>query len=301
MNSLQAGIRRFCARKTGLAGLVLLALMLALALIGPWLVPQNPYDPAALDILDARLQPGSAAGDPAHALHYWLGSDAQGRDMLSAICFGLRISLLVGLGSSGIALVIGLLLGIAAPLAGRLADTLLMRVVDLQLAFPSILIALVLLAIFGPGVDKIMLALIASQWAYFARATRASVLVELSRDYIAAARLLRLPRWRIVLFHLLPNCLPPLLVVATLQLAAAISLEATLSFLGIGLPPTEPSLGLLIANGFQYLLAGDYWISTFPGIALLLTLLGIQLVADRLGELWNPRADHYPSAAGASA
>ena len=290
MNRLHAGVRHFCVRKTGLAGLVLLALMLALALIGPWLVPQNPYDPAALDILDARLPPGSAGGDPILALHYWLGSDAQGRDMLSAICYGLRTSLLVGLGSSSIALVIGLLLGMAAPLAGRHADALLMRVVDLQLAFPSLLIALILLALSGPGLDKIMFALIASQWAYFARATRASVLVERSKDYIAAARLLRLPGWRIVLFHLLPNCLPPLLVIATLQIAAAISLEATLSFLGIGLPPTEPSLGLLIANGFQYLLSGDYWISTFPGVALLLTLLAIQMVADRLRELWDPRA-----------
>lgn len=289
MKALAAALRRFCSSKTALAGLLLLALMVALALVGPWLVPQNPHDPAQLDILDARLPPGSAAGDPANPLHYWLGSDGQGRDLLSAICYGLRISLLVGVGSSGMALLIGVLLGLVAPLAGRHVDAVLMRIVDLQLAFPSILIALVLLALSGPGVDKIMLALVASQWAYFARATRAGVLVERSKDYIAAARLLRLPRWRIVLFHLLPNCLPPLLVVATLQMAAAISLEATLSFLGIGLPPTEPSLGLLIANGFQYLLAGDYWISTFPGIALLLTLLAIQLVADRLRELWDPR------------
>jgi peptide/nickel transport system permease protein len=157
------------------------------------------------------------------------------------------------------------------------------------LSFPAILIALVLLSVLGQGVGKIITALFAVQWAYYARTTRSAALVERSKDYIEAARLLGLSTPRILFRHLLPNCLPPLIVVAALQVAAAISLEATLSFLGIGLPITEPSLGLLIANGFRYLLVGMYWISFFPGIALVLLIVSINLVADRLRDALNPR------------
>lgn len=274
-----------------LIGLILLGSMVLLAVSGPLWAVHNPYDPAQLDILDARLPPGSTSGDPARPqVHYWLGTDDQGRDMLAAIAWGLRISLLVGLGSTALALLLGTVLGVAASWLGRWPEAVLMRLVDLQLAVPSLLIALVLLAVFGPGLDRIMLALVASQWAYFARTVRASVVVERQRDYMTAVRLLRLPWYRQLFVHLLPNCLPPLLVVATLQLAAAIGLEATLSFLGIGLPVTEPSLGLLVANGAHYLLSGEYWISTFPGLALLLTLLGIQLLADSLRDRLAPRA-----------
>lgn len=280
------GVLRFLLTSRRAAfGLLLLGLVAVLALSAPLWAVHNPYDPAQLDILDARLPPGSVSTDPVRSdVHYWLGTDDQGRDLLAAIGYGLRISLLVGLGSTGLALVIGVLLGLTASALGRGFESVLMRLVDLQLAIPSLLIALVLLALFGPGLDRIMLALVASQWAYFARTIRSMVVVERQRDYMTAVRLLRLPLWRQLFVHLLPNCLPPLLVVATLQLAAAIGLEATLSFLGIGLPVTEPSLGLLVANGSQYLLSGEYWISTFPGLALLLTLLGIQLVADRLRE-----------------
>ena len=161
--------------------------------------------------------------------------------------------------------------------------------VDLQLSFPAILIALILLALLGRGVDKVILALVIVQWAYYARTVRSSAIVERRKDYIDAARCLALSDRRIMFRHLLPNCVPPLIVVATVQIAQAIALEATLSFLGVGVPITEPSLGLLIANGYDYLLSGSYWISLFPGIALVVTIIAINLVGDRLRDVLNPR------------
>jgi peptide/nickel transport system permease protein len=220
---------------------------------------------------------------------YWLGTDDQGRDMLSAIFYGLRISIGVGVTATLCALALGATLGLLAAFFGGLVDAVLMRVADIQLSFPAILIALVLLAVLGQGVDKIIIALVAVQWAYYARTVRGSALVERRKEYMEAATCLALPASRIVFGHLLPNCLPPLIVVATVQVAAAITLEATLSFLGLGLPITEPSLGLLISNGFTYLLSGKYWISFFPGIALLVTIVSINLVGDQLRDVLNPR------------
>jgi peptide/nickel transport system permease protein len=276
----------FAASRVALAGLALLALILLVALFAPLISPQNPYDLARLELLDSRLPPGShsATGDV-----YWLGTDGQGRDMLSAILYGLRISVGVGMASTLCALAIGVSLGLAAAWFGGWIGTLIMRLADLQLSFPSILIALVLLALLGQGLDKIILALVAVQWAYYARTARASALVERRKEYIEAATCLALSHARIVFRHLLPNCLPSLIVVAAVQIAAAIMLEATLSFLGLGLPITEPSLGLLISNGFTYMLSGNYWISVFPGIALLLAIVSINLVADRLRDVLNPR------------
>jgi peptide/nickel transport system permease protein len=164
-----------------------------------------------------------------------------------------------------------------------------MRIVDIQLSFPAILVALILLAVLGQGTGKIVVALVTVQWAYYARTVRGTALVERRKEYIEAARCLALSHRRVVFRHLLPNCLPPLIVVGTVQVAHAIALEATLSFLGIGLPITEPSLGLLIANGYQYMLSGKYWISFFPGIALLLTIVSINLVGDQLRDVLNPR------------
>ncbi|MFO1329158.1 MAG: ABC transporter permease [Rubrivivax sp.] len=280
--------REYAQSRAAVASLLLLAAVLLVALLAPWLSPQNPYDLAQLDILDAKLPPGSAAADGrAHA--YWLGTDDQGRDMLSGILHGLRISLLVGTLSTVLALTLGLLAGLAAAYFGGWVDALVMRVVDLQLSFPAILLALILLAIFGQGLDKVIIALVAIQWALYARTVRAAALVERDKDYMEAARVLALPRWRQVLRHLLPNCLPPLIVVATVQVAHAISLEATLSFFGLGLPITEPSLGLLISNGFNHLMSGRYWISFYPGVALLVTILAINGVADRLRDVLNPR------------
>jgi peptide/nickel transport system permease protein len=277
----------FADNGLALAGAVLLGALIALALIGPWLVPQNPYDLAHLDILDARLAPGTASGD-GH-MHYWLGTDGQGRDMLSAIVYGLRISVAIGLISTVCAALIGVTLGLVAGYRGGRVDALVMRLADIQLSFPSILVALILLAFLRPGLANVVIALVAVQWAYYARTVRATALVERRKDYIQAARGFGVSTSRIVFRHLLPNCLPPLLVVATLQIAAAITLEATLSFLGLGVPITEPSLGLLIANGFQVLFAGKYWISIYPGVALALLIVALNLVADRLRDLADPR------------
>jgi peptide/nickel transport system permease protein len=168
-------------------------------------------------------------------------------------------------------------------------DAIVMRFVDIQLSFPAILIALVLLAMLGQGVGKIIVALVTVQWAYYARTVRSAAIVERQKEYVEAAQVLALSRTRIVFRHLLPNCLPPLIVVATVQVAHAIQLEAALSFLGLGLPITEPSIGLLISNGFQYLLSGKYWISFYPGLALLLTIVAINLVADQMRDVLNPR------------
>lgn len=276
----------FLTDRLAVFGFALLLLIVLSALVAPLVAPQNPYDLAQLDVLDARLPPGSAAGD---GKTFLLGSDEQGRDVLSAILHGLRISLGVGALSTFIALAIGGMVGLWSAYKGGRWDSVIMRVVDLQLSFPAILIALILLAALGQGIGKIIAALVTVQWAYYARTVRGTALAEKGKDYIAAAQGLALPTHRVLLRHLLPNCLPPLIVVASVQVAHAIALEATLSFLGLGLPITEPSLGLLIANGYQYLLSGKYWVSFFPGVALLLTIVSINLVADRLRDVLNPR------------
>jgi peptide/nickel transport system permease protein len=274
--------------KLAVVGLVVVAIFLLAALFAPFIAPQNPYDLAQLDIMDGRLAPGSQSMGGAV---YLLGTDDQGRDLLSAILYGLRTSLLVGITSALIALVIGASLGLMSAYVGGRLDSVLMRIVDIQLSFPAILIALIFLAILGQGVDKIILALVVTQWAYYARTIRGSALVERKRAYVDAARSMALPDRSVLFRHILPNCLPPLIVVVTMRVAYAIMLEATLSFLGIGLPVTEPSLGLLISNGFEYLLSGDYWISFFPGLALLLLIVAINLIGDALRDILNPRRE----------
>jgi len=270
------------------AAIVVFGIMLFIALFAPWISPQNPYDLMIVDVMDSRMRPGEKS---LTGMTFLLGSDGAGRDMLSAIFYGLRTSLAVGVMSGLIALCIGMSVGLSAAYFGGRTDSLIMRVVDLQLSFPAILIALILLSILGKGVDKIIIALVIAQWAYYARTVRASALVERRKEYIEAATCLALSHRRIVLRHLLPNVLPPLIVVGTLQTAHAISLEATLSFLGVGLPQTEPSLGLLISNGFEYMLSGKYWISFFPGVAILITIVSINLVGDQLRDVLNPRLE----------
>ncbi len=268
---------------------VAFAVLLVILFIGVFasvISPTDPYDLAVVDVMDSRLPPGTEGYT---GMTFWLGTDGAGRDLLSAIFYGLRTSLGVGVVSGLIALCIGGAVGLIAAYFGGKTETLIMRVVDLQLSFPAILVALVLVAVLGKGVDKIIVALVVVQWAYYARTVRGSALVERQKEYIEAATCLALSHRRIVFWHLLPNCLPPLIVVGTLQIAHAISLEATLSFLGIGLPITEPSLGLLIANGFEYMLSQKYWISFFPGIALLITIVTINLVGDQLRDVLNPR------------
>jgi peptide/nickel transport system permease protein len=280
--------REFFASPVATGALAMLLLIIFLALFAPLLSPQNPYDLATVTVMDARLAPGERGSA---GFLMWLGADGAGRDMWSAILYGLRISLGVGVASGVIALAIGTALGLLAAYRGGWIDALIMRIVDLQLSFPAILVALILVAILGRGADKVMIALVLVQWAYYARTVRGSALVERRKEYIEAAHCLALPARRIVFRHLLPNVVAPMIVVGTLQTAHAISLEATLSFLGVGLPLTEPSLGLLIANGFEYMLSGRYWISFYPGIALLATIMSINLVGDRLRDVLNPRLE----------
>ncbi len=277
----------FMSSATAVCGLLGLLAVLVVAVLAPWIVVQNPYDLMQLNVLDARLAPGSVNMDSGYT--YWLGTDGQGRDLVSAILYGLRISLWVGIGSALIAAVIGTLVGLVSAYVGGWLDALLMRLVDLLLSFPVILMALMILAWLGKGVGNVMLTLILLEWAYYARTARGQALTESRREYVDAARGQGIGPWRIVVGHILPNCLPPLIVIGALQIARAITLEATLSFLGLGVPVTEPSLGLLIANGFQYMLSNEYWISLFPGLALLITIVAINLVGDRLRDVLNPR------------
>jgi peptide/nickel transport system permease protein len=279
----------FMGSKTAVVGLLVLVIIVLVAVFAPWIVVQNPYDLMQLNVLDARLPPDSPNMDSGYT--YWLGTDGQGRDLVSAIMYGLRISLWVGIGSALIAAVIGTLLGLVSAYVGGWVDALLMRLVDLLLSFPVILMALMILAWLGKGVGNVMLTLIVLEWAYYARTARGQALTESRRDYVDAARGQGIGPWRIVIGHILPNCLPPLIVIGALQIARAITLEATLSFLGLGVPVTEPSLGLLIANGFQYMLSNEYWISLFPGLALLITIVAINLVGDRLRDVLNPRLE----------
>jgi peptide/nickel transport system permease protein len=280
--------RRFARNRMALAAAIVFGLLLLIALLAPWISPQNPYDLRQLDILDSDLPPlsHSGAGDRI----YLLGTDGQGRDLLSAIFYGLRISIAVGLVSGVLACAIGTLAGIFAAYAGGRTESLVMRVVDLQLGFPVFLLAVILLAVLGRGVDKVILAIVAAQWARYARTARAAALVESRKEYIEAARCAGLSPLTIITSQLLRNCLPPILVLAAVEVAFAISLEATLSFLGLGLPVTEPSIGLLIANGYQELLSGKYWLSVFPGIALLLAIASLNIVGDRLRDVFDPRS-----------
>jgi peptide/nickel transport system permease protein len=285
---LRRFIRSFLEDRTALFGLVLFAIIVLGALAAPLIAPQNPYDLARVDLMDSKQPPGSMAGD---GFTMWLGSDGVGRDLWSGILYGLRISLMVGATSGLIAASLGMVIGLIAAYAGGRVETMIMRIVDLQLSLPAVLVALILVSILGKGVDKIILALVIVQWAYYARTVRGSALVERRKEYVEAAQSLGLSHARTVFGHILPNCLAPVIVIATVQTAHAISLEATLSFLGVGLPQTEPSLGVLIANGFQYMLSGAYWISVFPGIALLATIVSINLMGDRMRDVLNPRLE----------
>lgn len=264
-----------------------LAAGIILVLIAPLAAPQDPYALAGLSLLDAKLPPGSVGST---GMTYWLGADAQGRDLLSAILFGLRLSLLIALATVCAAGALGSLAGLTAALLGGFWRTLIMRAVDLQLSIPALFMALVLATVLGRGVLQVGLALVLTQWAVFARTAYLVALAERDRDYIRVAEGLGLGRARVILHHLLPNCLPPLLVLAIIQTGNAITLEATLSFLGLGLPITEPSLGLLVKNGFDYVFSGRVWMSLAPGLALAATVMAIHAVGDRLRAAVNPRS-----------
>ncbi len=272
--------------RVAVVALVVVVLMALLALFAALVSPQNPYDLANLSLMDARRAPGFVgSGGYTHLL----GTDPQGRDLLSAIFYGLRISIQIGLAAGFVSLTIGTTLGILAAYLGGRVEALIMRLVDLQLSFPAILLALVIVALLGQGKAQLIGALVAAQYAYFARTAYGAAKSESGKDYIEAALATPLSARLVVWRHLLPNCMPPLIVVATVQIANSISLEATLSFLGLGLPVTEPSLGMLISNGFPYMMSGRYWISVYPGVALIILIVAINIVGDQVRDQFNPR------------
>jgi peptide/nickel transport system permease protein len=276
----------FCENRVAVVALAVVVVIAVVALLAPLIAPQDPYNLASLVLMDARRPPGYVGSG---GFVHWLGTDAQGRDLFSAILYGLRISIQIGVLAGTIALVFGATLGTSAAYFGGRTEAFIMRIVDLQLSFPAILLALVLSALLGKGMMQLVVALVTAQYAYFARTAHGAASVERHKEYVEAALSTPLPARTVVFRHILPNCLPPLIVVATVQIANSIALEATLSFLGLGLPPTEPSLGMLIANGFQYMLSGRYWISIYPGIALIVLIVAINLVGDQVRDQLNPR------------
>jgi peptide/nickel transport system permease protein len=277
------------------AAIVAAAIILGAA-AAPLLAPHDPFDLASLSLLDASNPP---AWNDGGSWSYPLGTDNQGRDVLSAILYGARLSLVVGLSAVVIALFLGVTLGLVAGWRGGIVETVIMRVADVQLSFPAILIALLIDGVARSALPRdvqgeiaiyVLIAAIAlATWVQYARTVRGMALVERNKEYILAARVIGVHPGRIVLFHLLPNVMGPVLVIATINLALAILTEATLSFLGVGLPPTQPSLGTLIRVGNDYLLSGDWWISIFPGIVLALLILSVNLLGDWLRDALNPK------------
>ena len=286
----------FCRSPVAIAAAVLVLLFVLGALLAPLIAPQNPFDLAEISILDSRLPPvWMEGGDP----RFVLGTDDQGRDILSAILYGLRISLGVGITAVLAAACIGISLGLVAGYLGDRIDAILMRIADVQLTFPAILIALLIdgaaNGLFG-RLDRevfafwiLVSALALSFWVQYARTVRGATLVERNKDYVLSARIMGLPARLILMRHILPNVLGPVLVIATINLAVAIVTEATLSFLGVGMPPTQPSLGTLIASGNDFLYGGEWWIALFPGAALAILVLAVNLLGDFLRDALNPK------------
>jgi peptide/nickel transport system permease protein len=275
-----------------------LGLCAAAALLAPLIAPHNPYDLASLDVMDAEIPPRwLAGGDP----RFLLGTDAQGRDIFSAILYGLRISLAVGFGAVVIQAAIGIPLGLAAGFAGGRIDSLITRLADIQLSLSTLMLAIVAVALFRAGfgdaslsahaIPILVLVIGLAEWPFFARTARAATLGEKAKDYVRASRALGAGSLAIVTRHILPNILSPLIVVATIGIANAVMSEAALSFLGLGLPPTEPSLGTLIRGGYDLIFAGDWWITVIPGLALSLLLLAVNLLGDGLRDALDIRLD----------
>lgn len=280
---------------TILAAVVTLIMVLS-ALLAPWIAPHNPFDPASISIIDSFYPPiWSADSDP----RFLLGTDDQGRDVLSTILYGMRISLAVGFASVLFAMVLGVTLGLVAGYVGGVVDSVIMRIADVQLTFPAILIALLIdgvaRSLAGPrAYDEIVFGVLIlsiglSFWVQYARTVRGSVLVEANKEYVMAARLIGLRPAKIMFRHVLPNVTGPVLVIATINLALAIITEATLSFLGVGVPLTQPSLGTLIRVGNDFLFSGEWWITIFPGLTLAILALAVNLLGDWLRDALNPK------------
>ena len=289
-------LHAFLRSKIAVAAALITLLLVLAAVLAPWIAPYDPFDLRQLNLLDSHLPPAWLTdGDP----RYLLGTDDQGRDVLSTILYGSRISLGVGVLAVGLAAALGIVLGLIAGYAGGFLEALIMRIADVQLTFPAILIALLIdgtgRALFGAHRNEtlefwvLVLSIGLSFWVQYARTVRGSTLVEKSKDYVLAARLIGIHPAKILFRHVLPNVLGPVLVIATINLALAIITEATLSFLGVGLPPTQPSLGTLIRIGNNFLFAGEWWIAIFPGITLALLVVAINLLGDWLRDALNPR------------
>jgi peptide/nickel transport system permease protein len=271
---------------SAIAGTAIVLFFFCVVIIGPSLVAQDPYDVRQLELMDAFKPPVWLEGGTSQ---YLLGTDQQGRDMLASIIYGARISIFIGLTAMLGSCLIGTTLGLLAGFYGGRLDSVIMRIADIQLSFPSVLIALFLMSAFGAGVDKVLIALVSVGWVVYARTVRGSTLREKGKEYVQAARISGLPNLRIILKHVLPNVLTPLIVVATIQVGTFILIEASLSFLGVGVPVTKPSLGLLIKNGFDVLFSGLWWISVLPGLFIMLIVFGINLLGDFLRDELNPR------------
>ena len=281
---------------TAVASGALALLLILAAVLAPWLAPHDPTDAASLSLMDSFKPP---IGMPDADWSNPLGTDNQGRDVLSAIMYGMRISLMVGFSAILFAVIVGIAIGLLAGYAGGIIDGILMRIADVQLTFPSILIALLIDGVISAALPRTMrdslqievmtFAIGISLWPNFARTVRGSTLVERNKDYVMAARVIGVPSWRIMLSHVLPNVIGPVLVIGTLGLGLAVIAEATLSFLGVGLPPTQPSLGTLIRFGNDFLFSGQWWVTIFPGLTLVLMVLAINLLGDWLRDALNPR------------
>lgn len=276
---------------------IVLVLFLAAALLAPWLAPQDPFDPSALNLMDGKTRPMST--NEFTGTWFLLGTDDQGRDVLSVILYGARLSLLVGFASVALATIIGVTLGLIAGYGGGALDSLIMRTADVQLTFPSILVALMIFGIIRSllppqaheqaAIPVLIVAIALSAWPQYARTIRGVTLVERNKEYVQAARIIGLHPAQIMVRHVLPNVIGPVLVIATLGLALAIISEATLSFLGVGVPPTKPSLGTLIRIGQEYIASGEWWILLFPSLALLALSLSVNLLGDWLRDALNPK------------
>lgn len=282
--------------KVAILSFLILFGMIVLAFFAPVLAPHNPYDLATIDIMDAELPPLGLDGAQSHFL---LGTDEQGRDMLSTMMYGLRTSLTIGIFAVALQMLLGVVIGLLAAYYGGWLDNLLMRVSDIQLSFSTLMVAIIISAIFktafgtaffvAHAVSILVIIIGISEWPQYARTIRATALAEKSKEYVEAAKVMGFSSPRIMFRHMLPNCLSPILVISTVQIANAVMSEAALSFLGLGMPPDKPSLGSLISNGFEYISSGSWWITLFPGIVLVVLTLSVNLLGDWLRDVFNPK------------
>ena len=267
-------------------GTIIIVVFILMTTIGPFVVTQNPYNLREISLMDAYKAPAWSEGGE---WRFPLGTDAQGRDILSSIVYGSRISLFIGLTGMIFSAVIGTVLGLAAGYYGGKIDAIIMRIADIQLSFPATLIALFIMSISGRGIGNLLIALTLVGWVIYARTVRGATLSEKKKEYVEAGKVIGLPNIKIIIKHILPNVVTSLIVIATIQVGTFILTEATLSFLGVGVPVTRPSLGLLVKNGYDVLFSGLWWASTFPGLFIMLLVFGINMLGDFLRDELNPR------------